>query len=85
MHGKLDKLVVSRESKCRFKKQSLKAKNVLFENDHVQLATKVLPFYDFYTSSYYVQLQVFVGNKTDRKLSGFVLAYRGTNNLELFI
>ena len=85
MYSKFNKFVSSPEARLKFKKQCLKPKNILFENDALQIACKVLPFYDFYTSTNYLQMQLFVGNKTNRKLQNFTIHYKGTPNLELFV
>ena len=85
MNTKFNKFVSSPESRLKFKKQCLKAKNILFENDNLQIATKLSPFYDFYTSRNYLQMQIFIGNKTQKKIQNFHLHYKGTRNLELFV
>jgi hypothetical protein len=85
MNSKFNKLIVSPEARLKYKKQCLKNKNILFENDSVQIGSKIMPFYDFYTSKNYLQMQIFIGNKTQRKLQRFNLHYKGTANLELHI
>lgn len=84
-NSKLNKYLVTPESKVKYRKQCLKQKNILYENDSVQIGCKLLPFYDFYTSRNYLQLQVFIGNKTNHRLQAFKVAYKGTRNLELFV
>lgn len=85
MPPKLNKYLPTAESRLKFRKQCLKSKNILFENDCLQIGCKVLPFYDFYSSKNYLQVQLFIGNKTARRLQAFKIAYKGTENLELFI
>ena len=69
----------------KFRKQCLKAKNILFENENLQIACKVSSFYDFYSSRNYLQMQMFIGNKSQKKIHNFSLHYKGTRNLELFV
>lgn len=85
MNSKFNKLIASPEARLKFKKQCLKIKNILFENDSVQIGCKILPFYDFYSSRNYLQMQIFIGNKTNKKIQRFSVQYRGTANLELFV
>ena len=84
MNSKFNKLVGSPEARLKYKKQCLKSKNILFENDSLQIGCKILPFYDFYSSKNFLQMQVFIGNKTNKKLQRFNIQYRGTANLELY-
>lgn len=83
--SKISKHLPTPESKFKYRKQCLKPKNILFENDSLQLGCKVLPFYDFYSSKNYLQLQLFIGNKTSRRLQSFRISYKATSNLELFV
>lgn len=69
------------ELRSKYKKQCLKVKNILFENDQLQIGCKVNPFYDFYSSTNYLQLNFFIGNKTDRPIDHFSLDFRATSNL----
>ena len=85
MNSKFNKFCTSPDTRLKFKKQCLKPKNILFENDHFQIASKLTPFYDFYTSRNYLQIQIFIGNKTHNKIHNFTLHYKGTRNLELFV
>lgn len=85
MNSKLNKLVSSPEARLKFRKQCLKPKNILFENDSLQIGCKVSSFYDFYSSRNYLHMQIFIGNKTHRKIHNFTLHYKGTRNLELFL
>lgn len=81
MNTKFNKLIPSPEGRTKFKKQCLKTKNILLENDTVQLGCKILPFYDFYSSKHYLQIQIFIGNKTNKKITNFSLSFKGTPNL----
>ena len=81
MNPKLNKYITSSEGRTKFKKQCLKVKNILFENDCIQIGCKMSPFYDFYASKNYMQMQIFVGNKTQKKIQNFSLHYKGTPNL----
>lgn len=85
MNSKFNKLVGTPEARLKYKKQCLKVKNILFENDSVQIGCKILPFYDFYASRNYLLMQIFIGNKTSRRLQRFSTQYRGTSNLELYL
>ena len=85
MNSKFNKLVGSPEARLKYKKQCLKSKNILFENDSLQIGCKILSFYDFYSSKNYLQMQIFIGNKTNKKLQRFNIHYRGTSNLELYV
>lgn len=73
------------EQRLRFKKHALKNKNILFENEHLQIGCKVTPLYDFYSSTNYLQLNLFIGNKTDRNIPTFSLDFKGTNSLQLYV
>lgn len=79
------KYVTNADQRQKFKKQCLKGKNILYENDQLQIGCKIIPLYDFYSSSNYLQINLFIGNKTDKTLDNFRVDFRGTNNLELFI
>ena len=81
MNVKANKYLHSSELKLKYKKQCLKTKNILYENDCVQIGCKFLPFYDFYSSKNFVQMQIFVGNKTQKKIQNFTIHYKGTSNL----
>lgn len=81
MNSKFNKLIGSSDAKLKYKKQCIKNKNILFENDSIQIGSKILPFYDFYASKNYLQIQIFIGNKTNKKLQRFNIQYRGTSNL----
>ena len=81
MNSKFNKLIGSPEARLKYKKQCLKNKNILFENDSVQIGCKIIHFYDFFTSKNYLQMQMFIGNKTNKKLQRFNIKYRGTSNL----
>lgn len=81
MNSKFNKLICSPDARLKYKKQCLKNKNILFENDSIQIGSKILPFYDFYASKNYLQMQIFIGNKTNKKLQRFNLQYKGTSNL----
>ena len=81
MHSKFNNFVNSQEAKLRFRKQCLKQKNILFENDKLQIASKTSVFYDFYSSRNYLQMQIFIGNKTPKKIHNFSIHYKGTRNL----
>ncbi len=48
MNSKFNKLIDSPEAHLKYKKQCLKNKNILFENDSVQIGCKIIPFYDFF-------------------------------------
>lgn len=73
------------ELRSRFKKQCLKPKNILFENEHLQIGCKVGPLYDLYSSSNYLHISLFIGNKSDKPLDSFRLDFRGTSNLEVYL
>jgi hypothetical protein len=79
------KYITNTDQRQKFKKQCLKNKNILFENDQLQIGCKIIPLYDFYSSFNYLQINLFVGNKTDKALDNFKVDFRGTNNLELFV
>lgn len=81
MNSKLNKLIGTPDGRFKYKKQCLKVKNILFENDSVQIGCKILPFYDFYSSRNYLLMQIFVGNKTNKKFTRFNIHYKGTPNL----
>jgi hypothetical protein len=76
---------VHQDQRSKFKKQCLRPKNILFENDQMQIGCKVVPLYDFYSSTNYLQINLFIGNKTDRPMDNFKVDFRGTNNIELFV
>ena len=61
----LQKHLPTLDSKLKYKKQCLKVKNILFENEQLQIGCKILPLYDFYSSRNYLQINLFIGNKTD--------------------
>ena len=82
---KANKYLPSAEAKIKYKKQSLKPKNILFENESIQIGCKVTPFYDFYSSKNFLMIQIFVGNKTQKKIQNFSIHYKGTPNLELYL
>jgi hypothetical protein len=67
-YSKFQKYVGQGEIKQKFKKQCLKQKNILFENEQMQIGCKISPLYDFYASENYLQINLFIGNKTDRPL-----------------
>lgn len=85
MNSKFNKFIGSAEARLKYKKQCLKNKNILFENDSVQIGCKILGFYDFYSSKNFLQMQIFIGNKTNKKMQRFSIQYRGTPNLELYL
>lgn len=85
MHSKFNKFLPTQDARLKFRKQTLKLKNILFENDNIQIASKLTPFYDFYSSRNFLHMQIFIGNKTARKIPTFTLHFRGTPNLELFV
>ena len=59
----------------------MKGKNILYENDCIQIGCKLTGFYDFYSSKNFIQMQIFVGNKTQKKIQNFNIHYKGTSNL----
>ena len=73
LYPSFQKHITQPDQKVKFKKQCLKDKNILFENDQLQLGCKVVPLYDFYSSQNYLQINLFIGNKTDRPLESFRL------------
>ena len=73
------------EQKQKHKKQCLRQKNILLENEQLQIGCKIIPLYDFYSSTHYLQINLFIGNKTDRPMDSFQLDFRGTPNVELFV
>jgi hypothetical protein len=79
------KYLLGADHRIRFKKQCLKSKNILFENEQLQIGCKVVPLYDIYTSSNYLQVNLFIGNKTDKPIDSFKLDFRGSPNLNLFV
>ena len=62
------KYITQSEPKNKFKKQCLKNKNILFENEHLQIGCKISPLYDIYSSTNYLHISLFIGNKTDKVL-----------------
>ena len=67
-HPLLLRQLSSHEARSKFKKQCLRGKNILFENEQLQVGCKIHSFYDFYSSQNYLQINLFVGNKTDRPI-----------------
>ena len=81
----LQKYLPSSSHKSKYKKQCLRQKNILFQNDQLQLSCKIISIYDFYSSSNYLQINLFIGNKTTQPIDLFRIEFRGTNNLEMFV
>lgn len=79
------KYVTTPEGRTKFKKQCLRRKNILFENEQVQLGCKVTPLYDFYSSQHYALINLFVGNKTNQPIQDFSLKLRGSPNLKVWV
>jgi Fe-S cluster biosynthesis and repair protein YggX len=73
------------DSRVRFKKMCLKSKNILFENEQIQIGCKIQPLYDIYSSTNHLLISLFVGNKTGKSIDSFQLEFKGTPNLALFV
>lgn len=51
----------------------------------MQIGCKIIPLYDFCSSEHHLQINLFVGNKTDSIIDRFTIDYRGTNNLQVYL
>lgn len=81
----LQKYLSVGDSRSRFKKMCFKPKNILFENEQIQIGCKVQPLYDIYSSTNHLQIGLFIGNKTEKPIESFKLEFKGTPNLSLFV
>jgi hypothetical protein len=41
--------------------------------------------YDFYTSQFYLQINIFIGNNSNKTIEKYEISFQGTNNLGVFI
>jgi len=80
-YNKFQKHVNGAEPRQKFKKQCLKSKNIIFESEQIQIGCKVQNIYDFYSSSNYLQINMFIGNKLDKSIDHFKLDFKTTSNL----
>ena len=53
----------------------MKGKNILYENDCIQIGCKLTGFYDFYSSKNLLVI------KLKKKIQNFNIHYKGTSNL----
>lgn len=63
IYNKFQKFVPQGEARHKLKKQCLKNKNILYENEQIQIGCKVTALYDFYSSENHLQINIFIGNK----------------------
>ncbi len=65
------KYLPSPENRKKFKRQCLKVKNILEENESIQIGCKIEKLYDFYTSKNFVQVNIFIGNKMSKPIERY--------------